>query len=385
MEAVGRLASGVAHDFNNLLTGISGYTDLLLMELPPEDPHRRDIEQIARAADRAAGLTGQLLAFSRRQITRPDVLDLNQILQELERMLKRLLGEDVEFATIPGENLGLIRADQGQLGQILMNLVVNSRDAMPQGGTLTIETANATLTARDLSGFPHLAPGSYVMLAVNDTGLGMTPQVRARIFEPFFTTKGVGQGTGLGLSTVYGIVQQNEGFVQVDSAPGAGTTIRIYFPQVPDAAVRNRHHVAGTAPRGGTETILVVEDEPDLRVLIRRILQRQGYSILEARHGRDALLQLRDHPGAVDLVLTDMVMPEMSGPDLIREALRVRASLRVLYMSGYIDAERVSRGLEQSALFVQKPFSAQQLAQRVREALDAPLPTAARSGASTPA
>jgi PAS domain S-box-containing protein len=374
LEAIGRLASGIAHDFNNLLTAITGYADLLLAELAPDDPHRQDIEQISRAADRAAGLTAQLLAFSRRQISQTDLVDLNQVLHDTERMLRRLLGEDVEFATLPGRDLGRIRADPAQIAQVLMNLVVNSRDAMPRGGTVTIETANVTLEARALAAFPHLEPGPYVMLAVTDTGTGMDAETRARAFEPFFTTKEPGRGTGLGLAAVYGIVQQHGGAVQIESEVDAGTTIRIYFPRSGEADARPGRPALAATP-GGTETILVVEDEPDLRLLIHRLLGRLGYNLLEARHGRDALLLLREHAGDIHLLLTDVVMPELSGPELVREARRLRPGLRVLYMSGYTEAERLGQGLRDTpARLIQKPFSARLLAQRVREVLDASPP-----------
>ncbi len=377
LEAVGRLASGVAHDFNNLLTAITGYADVLLAELPPDDPHRQDVEQISRAADRAAGLTAQLLAFSRRQITQPAVVDLNQVVHDTERMLRRLLGEDIEFAILPGAELARIRADPGQVTQVLMNLVVNSRDAMPRGGSVTIETANVALEANALTAFPHLRPGPYVMLAVTDTGTGMTPETRARLFEPFFTTKEPGRGTGLGLDAVYGIVRQNGGAIQVESEVDAGTTIRIYFPLVEGDEARPPAQPEAASLRG-TETILLVEDEPELRRLVRRMLERLGYTLLEARHGRDGLLRLEEHPGEIHLLLTDVVMPEMTGPELVRRALSRRPGLRVLYLSGYTGTEWLGYGLQDTpAMLIQKPFSALTLARRVREVLDAPPPGAA--------
>jgi PAS domain S-box-containing protein len=371
MEAVGTLAGGVAHDFNNLLTAIKCNGEFLLAELSASDPHREEVEEIAKAAERAAALTRQLLAFSRRQMLQPKVLDLNAVIRDMEKLLRRLIIEDIHLVTLLEPSVGRIRADPGQLEQVIMNLAVNARDAMPEGGTLTIETTNVELDETYTERRTIVEPGSYVMLAVTDTGCGIDAEARARIFEPFFTTKERGKGTGLGLSTVYGIVKQSGGYVWVYSEPGHGTTFKVYLPRLQDPA-----EVADPAPRRverleGAETILLVEDEETVRALARKILERKGYTVLDARHGKDALLTFQRHHGAIHLLLTDMVMPEMGGRELAERLKKTRADLRVVYMSGYTDDAVARHGLAApGAAFLQKPFTADGLARAIRSVLD---------------
>lgn len=372
MEAVGRLAGGVAHDFNNLLTVIRGYSELLLSRLPPTDPMRKDMEEVKKAADRATGLTRQLLAFSRRQFIAAKVLDLNALVSNMDGMLRRLLGEDiVEFCAELDPHVGAIKADPGQVEQVIMNLVVNARDAMPKGGSLTIETKNLTIGKNARRDAVGVTPGSYVLLAVRDTGHGMDAETKSHLFEPFFTTKEQGKGTGLGLSTVYGIVKQSGGSIIVESAPGLGTTFRIYFPRVeremPEPAV-----AADTiAPAHGRETILLVEDEPSVRGLVHETLRLHGYTVLEARHGIEALLTGARHGGPIHLLLTDVVMPQMSGPEVAEKLLTVRPGIKVLYMSGYPDHPVFDQGgVSRETSFLAKPFSPNALAKKVREILD---------------
>ncbi|HVE79292.1 MAG TPA: ATP-binding protein [Gemmatimonadaceae bacterium] len=369
MEAVGRLAGGIAHDFNNLLTVIKGHADLLAGELDPGDPHHDDLEQIRGAATRAAGLTRQLLAFGRKQLLAPRALDLGETVRDVEGMLRRLIGEDVDIVTALGPRLGTVMADAGQLEQVLMNLAVNARDAMPGGGRLVIETANVRLDGAYLERRPMVGAGEYVMLAVSDTGVGMDAQTAARAFEPFFTTKEVGRGTGLGLATVYGIVKQSGGYVWCYSEPGMGTTFKVYLPRVDTAAVRPA--AEPPAAGGGSETVLLVEDEPAVRRLAARILTRLGYRVMEAPNGRAALDLAERHEGPIHLVLTDAVMPEMSGAALSARLADVRPEARVLFMSGYTDDDIVRRGvLRAEHELIQKPFTADVLARRVREVLD---------------
>jgi PAS domain S-box-containing protein len=372
MEAVGRLAAGVAHDFNNILTAITGYAQLLLEDLGPNDPHREDVDEIRKAADRAAGLTRQLLAFSRQQILQPTVLDLNTLVGETESMLGRLLGEDVRLATRLAPNLGAVKTDRSQIEQVIMNLAVNARDAMPEGGQLTIETANVEMDdvyAREH--FPAL-PGSYVMLAVSDTGTGMSEDTQAHMFEPFFTTKGKGKGTGLGLATVYGIVKQSAGFVWVYTEPGHGTTFKIYLPrvgQLPEPRISRAHPAA--ASMDGTETVLVAEDEAAVRAVARQSLERHGYRVLEAPSGEAALDLAQRYSGRIHLLLTDVVMPGMSGRTLALRLAPLRPGMRTIYMSGYTDEAITRHGvLEPGVRYVQKPFSPDALVRRVREVLD---------------
>jgi len=373
MEAVGRLAGGIAHDFNNLLTVITSYSDLLLQDLGGEDPKREDVEQVRKAAEGAAALTRQLLAFSRQQVLAPRVVSLSVVVQGVEKMLRRVIGEDVDLVTALDLNVGSVKADVGQLEQVLMNLAVNARDAMPTGGKLTIETANVEHDpdyAREREATPVRR---FVMLAVSDTGIGMDEATKARIFEPFFTTKEAGKGTGLGLATVYGIVQQSGGFIWVYSEPGHGTTFKIYLPQV-EAPLEGRAVGAapGDLPRG-TETILLVEDAAAVRAVTRQVLERQGYTVLEAAHGAAALQTAAGHPGPIHLLLTDVVMPVLSGLQLAGQLARLRPDAKVLYASGYTDDAVVRHGvLEAGISYLQKPFTADSLARKVREVLDRP-------------
>ena len=374
MEAVGRLAGGIAHDFNNLLTVIKASTGFLMEDLDSADPRREDARQIADAAARAAQLTRQLLAFSRKQILDPRVLDLNLVVENLRPMLARMIGEDITVDARLARRSGSIMADVGQLEQVLINLAVNARDAMPDGGRITIETAEVTLDERYAAACARrehctVLPGNYVMLAVTDTGAGMPPDVRARAFEPFYTTKEAGKGTGLGLSTVYGIVKQSGGYVWVYSEPGHGTVFKLYFPRLDEAATAPLRRT-GELPARGSETVLLVEDEDALRQLARRILERQGYRVVESRNGRDALACATAHEGRIDLILTDVVMPEMSGRALVERLSAVRPDAAVVYMSGYTDDDVLRRGmLEPGSLFIQKPFNPGALLRIVRDAL----------------
>jgi two-component system cell cycle sensor histidine kinase/response regulator CckA len=374
LEAVGRLAGGVAHDFNNILTAILGYSDLTLRTLEDNDSARHKIEEIQRAAKRAASLTQQLLAFSRKQVLQPKVLDLNSIVTDMDRMLRRLIGEDIDLVTILEPQLGRVRADPGQIEQILMNLVVNSRDAMPAGGKLTIETRNMYLDESYAQTHLTVQPGQYVMLAVSDTGVGMETEIREYIFEPFFTTKEKGKGTGLGLSTIYGIVKQSGGNIWVYSEVGHGTTFKIYLPLV-DESLSIEPAVIATQVAKGSETILMVEDEGSLRELIREILEQGGYKVVVACDGREALSAGLEFDGAIDLLITDVVMPELNGRELAEHLTRNCSKVQVLFMSGYTDDAVVRHGvLEEGAYFLQKPFTADALLRKVREILDASLP-----------
>ena len=371
MESIGKLAGGIAHDFNNLLTIIKGYSQLPLADLKEGDPLRENFNEIQNAGERAARLTRQILAFSRRQILDMKVLDLNVILGDLDKMLRRLIGEDVELVTLLAESLGKVKTDSGQIEQVIMNLAVNARDAMPNGGKLTIETANVELDEEYARRHIAVKPGRYVMLAVSDTGIGMTPEVKDRVFEPFFTTKEKGKGTGLGLSTVYGIVKQSGGNIWVYSEPGQGTTFTIYLPVVDEAVVEEPEErpIAGTS-RGG-ETILIVEDDTNVRKLTSLILNRKGYRVLEASNGEQALDICRDLEKPLDLVLTDVVMPAMSGKRVIEELRRMQRTFKVLFMSGYTDNAIVHHGvLEVGTNFLQKPFTVDGLIGKVREVLD---------------
>jgi signal transduction histidine kinase/ActR/RegA family two-component response regulator len=370
MEAVGRLAGGIAHDFNNLLTAIIGYTEIVLTSLDPKDSRRGDAEEIARAAMRAADLTRQMLAFSRRQVLQPKVIDLNITLIKIEPMLRRLIGEGIVTSVTGRATRPFVRVDRGQVEQVIVNLVVNARDAMPQGGRLTIETSDAVLTAEDVAGQADARPGSYVMLSVSDTGVGMAPEVRARIFEPYFTTKDVGKGTGLGLSTAYGIVRQSEGHIAVSSEVGLGTTFRVYLPRSeapePSAAESNGEHLPT-----GTEHILLVEDDVSVRRLSKELLTRLGYAVTEAASGRAGLALGSDDTRHFDLALCDVILGDMSGPAVAEALSALRPSIRVLHMSGYIDEAIVKTGvLEDGKPFLRKPFTPMQLARKIREVLD---------------
>ncbi|MCI0352407.1 MAG: ATP-binding protein, partial [Acidobacteriales bacterium] len=378
MEAVGRLAGGVAHDFNNLLTVIKGYSELMLDQVQPADPLRGELEEVKKAADRAAALTRQLLAFSRKQVLAPKVIDLNSVISNVQRLLQRLLGEDIELNNALESKLGRLKADPGQIEQVIMNLAVNARDAMPSGGKLTIASSNVILDET----FIHdskVTPGPYVLLSVTDTGIGMDAETRLRIFEPFFTTKEQGKGTGLGLSTVYGIVKQSGGYISVYSEPGLGTTFKVYLPRV-DAVAEVPSAATGDRVQTGTETILLVEDEDGVRTLTRQLLQRQGYSVLEARHGGEALLICERHAGPLHLLLTDVVLSQMSGRELAQRLSQVRQQMKVLFMSGYSEEAIVQHGvLDSGTAFLQKPFTAESLSAKVREVLDAPRAQAAGS------
>lgn len=373
LEAIGRLAGGVAHDFNNMLGAIIGYGDVILTGLAKGDPLRKDIEHIKSAADRAAALTRQLLAFSRKQALQPKVMDLNAHITGLEKMLRRLIGEDVELAATLADDLGPVRADPGQIDQIVMNLAVNARDAMPEGGKLTIETANVELDEDYAKGHVGVAPGPHVMLAVSDTGCGMDAETRSQIFEPFFTTKETGKGTGLGLSTVYGIVKQSGGSIWVYSEPGEGTTFKIYVPRVEEAVEAVGRQEPTEAQVGGSETILVVEDEEVLRRLVCRILRLAGYTVLEAANGGEALMLCEQHDGAIHLLVTDVVMPKIGGRKLAERVAPLRPKMKLAYMSGYTDDAVVRNGqLPPGVPFIQKPFTASNLTRTVREVLDSP-------------
>ena len=371
MEAIGRLAGGVAHDFNNVLTAVFGYVDLLREDLPPESDAQKDLVEVRKAAERAASLTRQLLAFSRQQVLEPVVLELNELVAEFEKMLRRVIGEDVELRLALGADVGNVRADAGQLHQVIMNLVVNARDAMPTGGKLTLETANAELTAAYAELHKPVVPGPYVMLAVNDTGTGMTPEVQARIFEPFFTTKEKGKGTGLGLSTVYGIVKQSGGYVWVYSEPGKGTTFKVYLPRV-DAPAERRATPPPAPSLTGTETILLTEDDTILRPLAKALLEKLGYTVLEAGDTDEALAAAKKHAGPIHLLIADVVLPGPSGRELARRLAASRPDTRVLYVSGYTDDAIVHHGMLEPGLnFLQKPFTPAVLARKVRAVLDA--------------
>jgi PAS domain S-box-containing protein len=371
MEGIGRLAGGIAHDFNNLLTVIKGYSQLSLSELRKGDPLRENIEEIRNAADRAADLTRQLLAFSRRQILEFKTLDLNQLTQDMEKMLRRIIGEDIELMIYPGEDLGSVRTDPGQLEQVIMNLAVNARDAMPSGGKLILETDNVFLDEEYARHHISVKPGSYVRLSITDTGCGMTPEVSEQIFEPFFTTKEIGKGTGLGLSTVYGIVKQSDGNIWVYSESGKGTTFKIYLPRMDEPVeVLIKKGELKDIPRGN-ETILVVEDEEVVRKLAVQILKKQGYEVLQAAEGGEALLVLEQHSGPIHLILTDVVMPGMSGPQLVERLQQVRKDFKVIYMSGYTDESVIYHGVQDGETnFMQKPFTLEMVGTKVREVLD---------------
>ena len=368
MEAVGRLAGGVAHDFNNLLTVILGFCDLLLADGSPDDPRRPDIAEIHKAGMRAADLTRQLLAFSRKQIIEPTLLDLNAVLTDMRPMLGRLIKEDVKVLFHVAPRLAGITADRGQVEQVVVNLAVNAQDAMPQGGTLTIETANIDLDEHYTAMHFDVTPGPFVVLTVTDSGTGMTPDVREHLFEPFFTTKEVGKGTGLGLATIHGIVARSGGSVSVYTEVGLGTSFKVYFPQAAAEAVAARP----TAPalvQGGTERVLVVEDAEGLRDLTKRLLERQGYTVVVAANAEDARRRFEEAP--CDVLLTDVVMPGSSGPELSRQLVKLSPGLKVIYMSGYTDEAIVQHGvLKPGIVFLHKPFSAVALGQKIREALD---------------
>ena len=372
MEAVGQLAGGVAHDFNNILTAIVGYTDLLAAELASNVRQLEDLEEIRKAARRAAALTRQLLAFSRKQVLEPRIIDLNSVVLNLDKMLRSLISENIELKTDLADNLGAARADPNQIEQVIMNLAINARDAMPDGGTVTIETGNVTLDDAYAAQHVSVIPGEYVMLAVSDTGYGMDEKTQSRIFEPFFTTKPAGRGTGLGLSTVYGIVKQTGGNIWLYSEPGKGTTFKIYLPAIAALPEDIGKVAPAEAPRRGAGTVLVVEDDEQLRRLTHRALDAQGYTVLVADRGATALDIARRHKGEIDLLLTDVIMPDTNGRKLAETIQAARPGMRVLYMSGYPDGAIASHGmLEPGVAYLAKPFTTEAITRRVREVLEA--------------
>src|SRR6202162_4873942 len=371
LEAVGKLSGGVAHDFNNILGVIIGYSEALQQMMPADDPMREAVDEIEKAGRRAAALTQQLLAFSRKQVLEPKVLDLNSIVADVEKMLRRLIGEDLELEIVPASALGRVKADRGQIEQVILNLTVNARDAMPHGGKLKIETMNADLDENDARRLRYVIPGHYVMLQVSDTGTGMSAEVQSHIFEPFFTTKEQGKGTGLGLATVYGVVKQSGGYIWVYSEIDQGTTFKIYLPKI-SAKVEELAAVKTIpTPASGSETILFVEDEQSVRELVREYLSARGYSVLEASDGIQALDIAAAHPGAIQLLITDVVMPRLSGREIASQIATARRDLKVLYISGYTDDSIFRHGvLEGGMEFLQKPFNLRTLAQKIREILD---------------
>ncbi|MEO6600878.1 MAG: response regulator [Polyangiaceae bacterium] len=382
MEAIGSLAGGVAHDFNNLLSIVLSYSELLILGLAADDPMRADLEQISDAGVRAAALTRQLLAFSHQQVLQPKVLDLNQVVEKMETMLRRLIGEDIVLSSRFANDLSRMKADPGQLEQVIMNLAVNARDAMPQGGQLTIETKDVTLD--EAYAFDHVGvkAGRHVLLSVGDTGTGMARATLERIFEPFFTTKELGKGTGLGLATVFGIVRQSGGSISVESALGEGTRFNVFFPIAEGALSRGLvPPVLDRDSLFGSETILVVEDDERLRVLVRAILHKYGYLVLDARSAGDAFLLCEQHGASIDLLLTDVVMPQMSGVQMAERLLLVRPEMKVVYMSGYTNDAVVRHGVSEASIaFLQKPITPDALARKVRAMLDSVDPSQNLSG-----
>lgn len=371
LEGIGQLAGGIAHDFNNLVTVINGFSALAMKDLSPEDPMRNNLEEIKKAGDRAASLTRQLLAFSRKQVLQPEILNLDSVVSEMEKMLRRVIGENIDLRAVLEPKLGSVKADPGQIEQIILNLLVNARDSMPSGGKVTIETDNVYLDEDYANNHVGARPGHYVMLAVSDTGTGMDEKTQARIFEPFFTTKELGKGTGLGLSTIYGIVKQSGGNIWVYSEIGQGTTFKIYLPRIDEEAQPYKLTSEITDGLNGTETVLLVEDEEMVRKLARQILTTQGYEVLEAANGGAALLSCERHQGRIHLLLTDVIMPEMSGRELAERLHRERPEMRILFMSGYTDDAIVHHGvLEEGANFIQKPFAPDALAAKVRKVLE---------------
>ncbi len=371
MEAVGQLAGGIAHDFNNLLTIVLGYTKLAADSIDTHHPAFRDITGIGKAVERACSLTRQLLAFSRRQVLRPSVLHLNGVILDLEKLLKRLIGENVLLVTDLAPDTGMVKADQAQVEQVLMNLVINARDAMPDGGRITIMARNAELTTEDALEYRYVRVGSYVMIEVADTGLGMDEETLAHIFEPFFTTKAAGKGTGLGLATVYGIVKQSGGYIWAYSEPGQGASFRVFLPRTSEAVTELAAAFQERTAKNGAEVVLLVEDEEELRGLLRESLMRKGYRVLEAMNGQEALNVAREYQGTIHLAVTDMVMPVMGGRDLAQKLAASRPHTQVVFMSGYLNDSAVhQQGLESSAHFLQKPFEPAMLAAKIREVLD---------------
>lgn len=372
MEAIGQLAGGVAHDFNNLLTIINGYSDVLLQSLPATDPMRDMVDEIHKAGERSAGLTRQLLAFSRKQVLAPRVLDLNEVLADIDKMLRRLIGEDVRLTTTLASDTWAVRADPGQIEQVLLHLAVNARDAMPLGGRLIIETRNVEIDEEYVRNHTDAQIGPHALLSVTDTGSGMPPEVKAKVFEPFFTTKGHGKGTGLGLATVYGIVKQSGGHIAINSRVGAGTTFQIYLPRVEKVSGGSKLLSGFQLPPRGTETILLVEDEDGVRALTRHVLEGCGYTVLVAANGDEAVRLARRHDGPIHLLITDVVMPGAGGRAVAEQMTMSDPMMRVLFVSGYTDDAVIRHGvLSEGVNFLQKPFSSVTLAFKVREVLDA--------------
>jgi two-component system, cell cycle sensor histidine kinase and response regulator CckA len=372
LEALGRLAGGIAHDFNNLMTIIVGYCESMRSELADNPPIQKQVNEVYKAAEQAISLTRQLLAFSRRQKPQAGLVSLNNVLTDMSDMLRRLLSDDVEFAVVPDSTLGLIRADRGQIEQVVMNLVINAADAMPRGGKLVLATTNTKSEdgcSDQLTSRPE--PGSFVRLTVSDSGIGMGPEIKERIFDPFFTTKAPGKNTGLGLATVYGIVHQADGHISVESEPEKGTTFHLYFPRVQGALVGSvQQRTIFHGPTLGSETILVVDDQEGLCTLLCNVLRKNGYSVLSAANGREALGLVREHPGRIDLVLTDMVMPQMGGRELAESLRALQPQTKILYMSGYTDqAEDVSELLSCGHAFIDKPFTPEALLHTIRDVL----------------
>ena len=368
---MGRLAGGVAHDFNNILTAIIGYSDYLLMKPSLDNSHMSYIEQIKIAAERAASLTDQLLSFSRKQILRPEVINPNTLIADLEKMLSRLIGEDIRVRLVLSGDTGFIRADPGQIEQVIVNLAVNSRDAMPVGGTLTIKTATADFDEDDEEKNPEMGAGSYVMIRMEDTGCGMDGETMEHIFEPFFTTKDVGKGTGLGLSTVYGIIKQSGGYIYAESTIGRGTSFTIYLPRVEPEEKGSVLSTAEDSSVFGSETVLLVEDEAAVRNMIGTVLREYGYRVFEAENGNEALRIYDKEKKTIDLIITDVVMPGMSGREVIQKIERGRSGVRVLYISGYSDDSVVRHGIQEDGVhFLQKPFTPSELSSKVRQILD---------------
>lgn len=385
LEAVGKLSGGIAHDFNNLLGVIIGYSEALQENIPSGDPLRDAIDEIRKAGERAATLTQQLLAFSRKQVLEPKILDVNAIIADMQKMLHRLIGEDVALKFEPSAELGNIKADRGQLEQVILNLAVNARDAMPHGGELTVSTSNAELTEKDTLQHKYVIPGAYVMLKVSDTGIGMDTQTQSHIFEPFFTTKEKGKGTGLGLATVYGVVKQSEGYIWLDSAPEKGTTFRIYLPRAKGAGQPALPEQQRAKLAANARTILLVEDEASLRKLTRKTLLDMGYVVLEAGNAEEAIRVAKTSSGAIHVLLTDVIMPGMSGGDLAKKLSAELPGLRVLFMSGYTDGAIEVRGnLKAGLVVLRKPFTRDVLLRAIEDAITAPANPAESDESSTP-
>ena len=378
MDAIGRLAGGVAHDFNNLLMVISSYAELMLDSLAPQHPLRRNVDEIQKASRRATDLTRQLLAFGRKQMQTLQLLDLNSMIEEINKMLPRLIGEDIELEFVPGNKLGRVKADPVQIEQVLMNLAANAREAMPEGGRLVIETASVRLDEAYIQAHSIVPPGDYILLTVTDSGQGIAPEHLSHIFEPFYTTKKEGAGTGLGLATVYGIVKQNSGFIWVYTEPGLGTSFKIYLPRAKDATVVPQASPPVEGYSGGCETVLLAEDEPAVRQSTREFLTLNGYIVLEAKNGTDALAIAREYKGTIHLMVSDVVMPQMGGARLAAELAIERPEMKVLFVSGYAESTVQRHGaIDVTARFLQKSFSLRTLAHKIREILDPEVPALA--------